>query len=557
MSSLVIPSITADEEERWPSLGNQVANWMMDSLVFGPGDLRGQQYRLDAEKQALLVRMYQVYPYRHPLAGQRRWVRVAISLRKGVAKTEFAAAIAAGELHPDAPVRCAGFDKRGRLLQGRGVNDPRIFMVSYTQEQTEDLAYSALMVMLGEGPLAHDFDIGLERIMRVRGDGRADAVAGTPNPRDGSRVTFEHFDETHRFFLPRLREAHKTMLANLPKRPLAQPWALETTTAYAPGQRSVAESTHSYALAIKDGRIADPQLFYYHRQANPMYRWGADEEQYDLRLPEPRRRAVVEASGPAEAWSNIRGICTQFDEPDADLNYLTRVWLNIPNRGSERAFDIERWKLLKAADGKQEASPGAMITLGFDGARTRDSTAVVATEVITGFQWLVGLWERPPELADGDEWEVDVGEVEETIELAMNRWRVWRMYCDPPFWQTKVSEWAGHYGEKVVQEWWTTRPKQTAYAVRAFVVALNMGELSHSGDPRFERHLANAMKRYLLIRDEEDKPLWLLEKSRPDSLNKIDASMAAVLSNEARNDALASGAASQGDSEITGEALWL
>ena len=59
--------------------------------IHGPGDLRGKKPVIDVEKAALIDRMYQVYPRDHPRAGRRRFKRVAISLRKGSAKTELAA----------------------------------------------------------------------------------------------------------------------------------------------------------------------------------------------------------------------------------------------------------------------------------------------------------------------------------------------------------------------------------------------------------------------------------------------------------------------------------
>jgi hypothetical protein len=104
MSVLMVPR----DESVWPSLGGQVCAWIEENLVFGPGDLRGQPAKLDAEKRALVYRMYEVYPIGHPFAGRRRFKRVALSLRKGCAKTEFSAWIAAAELHPDAPVRSDG-----------------------------------------------------------------------------------------------------------------------------------------------------------------------------------------------------------------------------------------------------------------------------------------------------------------------------------------------------------------------------------------------------------------------------------------------------------------
>ena len=49
MSILVIPTL---DEEPWPTLGDQVCDWIEQNLTFGPGDLRGQPARLDAEKRA-------------------------------------------------------------------------------------------------------------------------------------------------------------------------------------------------------------------------------------------------------------------------------------------------------------------------------------------------------------------------------------------------------------------------------------------------------------------------------------------------------------------------
>jgi phage terminase large subunit-like protein len=135
--------------------------------------------------------------------------------------------------------------------------------VAYTEEQSEDLAYGALRVILELSDVAEDFDIGLERILRKGGDGKAVALATAPDARDGARTTFQHFDETHRFTLPRLVQAHRAMLANIPKRRLADAWSLETTTAPEPGTGSVAEATMNYAKAVAVGTITDSRLFFY------------------------------------------------------------------------------------------------------------------------------------------------------------------------------------------------------------------------------------------------------------------------------------------------------
>lgn len=531
MAILCVPSL---EEEPWPTLGKQVCDFIESYLVFGPGDLRGQPARLDPEKRGLIYRFYEVYPPGHPQARRRRYRRCAISLRKGSAKTELAAWVVAVELHPEGPVRCDGFDAHGQPV-GRPVVDPYIPMVAYTAEQTEELAYGALCTILQYSRVANDFDIGLGRVMRIGGDGKAVALANSPDARDGARTTFQHFDETHRFTLPKLRQAHRTMMANLAKRKLSDPWSLETTTAPMPGEGSVAEMTMDYARQVADGKKADSRLFFFHRQAS---------DGHDLTTKEGLRAAVLEASGPIAEWSDIDGIVEQWDDPTADKAYLERVWLNRLVRASERAFDAERWKEL-ARPGEPDWRPpdGDLITLGFDGARFHDATGIVATHVATGYQWVVGAWEEPatPESHRVEEWEVPAGEVEAALAEAFRRWEVWRLYADPPYWETYASKWAGEYGEKRVLEWWTNRQKPMAYAIRSFVNAMTSGELSHSGDPAYARHVGNACRHILTLRDETGVPLWTMYKERSDSPHKIDLAMAGVLSWEARCDALASG----------------
>lgn len=530
MSVLTVPLL---ETEPWPSLGGQVCDFIESYLVFGPGDLRGQPARLDDEKRWLIWRMYEVYPQDHPQAGRRRFKRVALSLRKGTAKTELSAWIAVPELHPDGPVRTVGWDGHGNPIGGP-VTDPYIPMIAYTEEQTEELAYGALKCILEESPLAGDFDIGLARIMRRRGDGKAIALATAPDSADGARTTFQCFDETHRLVLPRHLEAHRTMMANIPKRKLADAWSFETTTAYSPGEGSVAEKTMEYARQVASEAIKDSRLFFFHRQAGEDIKVYDESGAVDMAAA---REAVLEASGPTAEWSDIESILEQFADPSSDKAYLERVWLNRPLRQSGRAFDTERWAAL-AKEG-YTVPDGALITIGFDGAQFHDSTSMVGTEISTGYQWEIGLWERPG--SAGDDYQVDVSQVDATLEDVFTRYDVWRMYADPPYWQEQVAKWSGRFGEKRMIEWYTNRYRQMAYAVRGFVEAIATGALSHNGKKSFARHIGNACRRDIRERDDQGKPLWIIQKERPDSVHKMDEAMAAILSWQARCDALASG----------------
>lgn len=523
----MIIRVPVSDPKPWPTLGPYVCEYIERNLVYGPGDLLGEPVRLDREKRGLIYSAYEVYPKTSIKKGRRRYKRIGWSLRKGLAKTECAAFIAAVELSPSGPVRTVDWDKKGYPIGGP-VRDPYIPMVAYTEEQTEELAYGALKVILTESKIAKDFDIGLERIMRIDGHGKAEALSSSPNAADGARTTWQHFDETHRWVLPRLKKAHHTMLQNIPKRKIADAWSLETTTAFMPGENSVAEDTMAYAQQIIDEKIHDKAFFFFHRQAS---------DAHDLTTEKGQRAAVLEASGEDGAsYGDLDEIVRQFKE-STDKSYIERVWTNRLVRGADKAFDPLLWAS-RVRPGYVVAK-GSWITLGFDGSRLYDATALVATEILTGYQWPLGIWERPGLAPDG--WEVPKDQVDAVVEYAFLQWKVWRMYADPPYWEETVATWAGKHGKETVIEWFTARSTPMAHAVRSYTNAMTDGSLSHSGDPVLTRHIGNAHRRPTGVRDEKGEPLHTMQKERKDSPLKMDAAMAGCLSWEARSDALIDG----------------
>lgn len=529
MGVLIVPPL---DEEPWPTLGPQVAALIEECAIFGPGSLKGQPARLDAEKRAALYRMYEVYPKGHRLAGRRRFKRCGISWRKGLAKTEFMAWVAFAELHPDGPVRCDGFDAYGNPV-GRPVVDPYIPMMAVTAEQVEELAYGALFTMVTEGPDADLFDANLERIIRLssRGtaDGKAVPLSNAPGARDGARTTFQCFDEPHRLILPRQVESHETMVANLEKRVLEDPWGLYVGTAGELGQESIAEGLHVEAEQIAAGEIDDPRLFYFHRDASPGY---------DLSDPKQRIEAIAEATGPVGEYGpgQFESIAAQWDRPKADKGYLERVWLNRWVKQGRQAFDVKRWGDLGTAD---PIPKGALVTLGFDGARYRDSTALVATDIMAGTQQVLGLWERP---LDVDEWEVPEDEVDAAVTAAMDDYEVWRIYCDPPYWTEVVKRWAGRWPDRVV-EWHMQRKSPTALGLRRYREAIADGSVRWCPTApfaeEFNRHIAAAGCQLVNLWDDDGTQLFILTKIHPE--RRFDAAAAAFLSWEARLDAVAAG----------------
>lgn len=545
---LVVPGV---DEEPWPTIGPQVVDFLEECGVYGPGSFQGEPYEVDPEFRAFIYRAFEVYPRivskafagggsglivrdPHPFAGRRRFKRVGLSVRKGLAKTEKQALIVYSHIHPEGPGRCDGFDAHGNPVAAP-IKAPYVPMLAYSLDQVEELAYGALSYIIENGPDADLFDVSLERALRLDDRGKADGgafpLAQSPDSRDGARTTLNAFDEPHRLYLPRHIKAHATMSANLPKRPLEDPYSLYVGTAGEPGQKSVAEQLHNEAEMIRDGKIERADLFYLYR---------TDDGDHDLKVKSERIKAIAEATGPAGEWGpgQFDDIASQWDVPDADDSYLERVWLNRWRKSNTQAFDITRWRENTA----EPIEDGSFVTVGFDGARFRDSTGLVVTDIESGVQRLYATWERP---LDAEDWEIDESEVTAVVDEIMTRYKVWRAYADPPHWTETVGSWAGKYPDQWV-EWWTHRTRQMAFAVRAFAEANRAGTLLHEvgrdegNEKAFEFHVAAAGRDDTKLYDDDGQRLFVLKKIHPD--RKFDNCMAAILSWQARLDALAAGA---------------
>lgn len=525
---LVVPRL--DEAALFPSLGGFVCAFIEGHLVHGPGDVRGHPAELTVEFRRFVWRAYELYPPGHPHEGRRRIKRAALSRRKGYAKTELLAWLAITELDPDGPVRFAEWfkvnDRKGksdeltrRVLEagyqhgdviplGRPVRDPYIPLVATTEEQSDDLAFAAARDILELCPLGMNYDVGLERITHRSAPGVLKSLAAAPTAREGARTSFQGFDETHLFVSPRLKGAHQTMLRNMPKRFEADPWALEVTTMYEPGELSVAESTHSYALDVAEGRIKDAALLFDHRQAALVH---------DLSRRRELIRAIEEASGDALDFADVPAIANEYLDPTKDRQAFRRYWLNQRVKGSSRWIAPEIVDEL--VHPRRRARAGAAVVLAFDGSYNRDSTALVlATIAERPHVELVAAWERP--LSDAG-WRVSRAAVLEKIDETLERYDVREFAPDPFGWHREIEELEERLGDTVVI-FPTNKPALMGPAATTFLEDAKDGLFSIDGTEVLRRHLGNCIG---VTRAGYVVPT----KSSTDSPDKIDGAIAAVV----------------------------
>ena len=503
----------APRRPKFLSLGFAVISWIEWYLVHGPGDVEGMPVELDEEFAAFILKAYEVNQ-----DGSRKARRATISRPKGRAKSELAAFIAAAEAL--GPVRFDHFAKRGEVSAwgyayqagepvGVPVKRPMVSCFATELGQSGN-TYDAIRYMMspesGSLRLAEDYpgiDVGLTRIILPNG-GTIEPETAKDTSHDGGKETFVVFDETHLWVLPALQRLHQTVIRNLLKRKVASGWAMETTTMYAPGEGSVAEGTHLYAAAVKEGRVRGQGMVFDHRQASP---------KWDASVRRDRIAGLNEVYGPAAAWMDLEAIADSYDDPQTSPAQWERYWFNRPVSIQGAWLSQAAWDECHVA---RPIADGADVVLALDGSYSGDCTALMAVEV-SDFPHLVvaGLWE-----SDGSpDWRVNYGDVEEHIRSLCRRWRVLEVTADPYRWARSLEVLAAE--GLPVSEFPQSASRMTP-ATQRMSDMVNTRSLSHDGDPRLARHLSNAVLK-------EDARGTRLQKETKNSPRKIDLAVASVM----------------------------
>lgn len=170
----------------------------------------------------------------------------------------------------------------------------------------------------------------------------------------------------------------------------------------------------------------------------------------------------------------------------------------------------------RAVQGAGEPPDGTRVWLGFDGSYSGDSTALVGC-TDEGHVFVVGVWENPGRKG----WRVPRNDVVQTVADAFERYRVVELACDPPYWQREIAEWSARWPDRVI-EFPTFSRARMAPACTGFYAAVMDGRLSHDGDTRLARHVANCVVKTSPQGD-------YVTKVDKDSPAKIDLAVAAIL----------------------------
>lgn len=504
------------------SLGYEVLDWIHEYEVHGPGDVQGEPLDYDDEMRDFVVESYRL----DPNTGRRVYDEAVLSRAKGRAKSETAGHIGVAEAF--GPVRFDGWDAHGQPV-GRPVRSPLLKCLATEESQAgntfENIAFIAGSWGPDEFPEVYGGVSGIRQYQSATalylphgGEIRA-CTAGSAS-KDGGKETWVCADETHLYVLRELKAMYGTVRRNLGKRKLAEPWLLQTSTAYRPGEQSIFEET---LTAWRKGELS-ASVHVDHREA---------KGRIDI-TDEPHTLAQLrQVYGAASAWMDLGRIYREMCDPRScpDDATAARYFLNRPMSTQDAwiAKDVHDRQMREA----DAVAPGEHITVGFDGSLNDDTTVLRGCRMSDGFLFRIGAWPKP-EGAAGIGWEVPRADVLATIREAYTRYDVVRGYFDPHEWRSDIDALADEFGDERVTAWETRRDVQMGAALDRLHSDLVNGSVWHDDDPLAAEHYGNVYVR-------RKGPHRLVRKEHPSSTRKIDSVVGDALAYEARADALAAG----------------
>jgi phage terminase large subunit-like protein len=276
-----------------------------------------------------------------------------------------------------------------------------------------------------------------------------------------------------------------------------QPMVVGITTAGF-DKDSLAGRLYEHGQRVHSGEIEDPAFFFRW--------WEPADAQADWRDP-----AVWAEANPAYG-DFLHAESFAADVRNTPENQFRRFRLNQWTTTYDAWLPHGVWD--EAKDTKRKVRPDEPVVLGFDGAWTGDSVALVGCTVRDPHLFVVGSWEPQGETVDPEA-------IDTAIHEAFARYDVQEMACDPYMWRREIEKWKAE-GLPVV-EWPTNALARMVPACTEFYRAVLEQRLTHDGDPRLARHIANAV-----VKDDR----WGRRIVKDSSARKIDLAVAAIVALE-------------------------
>ena len=546
-------------EGEQPTGGWQILDWITEYLPVPEGASAGDPLTLTREQAQFVLNFYKIDPlFQGPaiqgrsIVNARQVLRALLIRSKGWGKSPILGALALVEAL--APVVPDGWDAYGEPVM-RPWNSlgfkARVQVLAVSEDQTGNTWDPILDMARGSENLVSDYGLNVMETFISGERIRLETATSAGDSREGGRPVFAVFDQTESW-----RESNGGVkLAAAVRRNLTktQGASIESPNAFSPGDKSVAERSYKAYDAQAKRAARDPS----YRPTILLDHRGAPESVniYDTKsLKDGLAYAYGDSADVNGGWVNLDRVVEDFWDPDSTVEDSRRFFLN---QLLERADAwISPLELSAIKDTEKTVSSAEAITLGFDGSRGRqrgvtDATALIACRVSDGhlFEPLpVSVWEQPSKWDKKKMWAPPVEEIVAAVDQVFRQYRVVGFYADPAQWESYVAGWEAKYGKRLLVKssarnpiaWWMTgnRASLTVKALEVLRQAVVQEEITFDGGLYLTSHIVNA-------RMVNSRFGVQIAKQHPDSAEKIDAAVAAMLAYRARLDAIAAGAMRQ------------
>ena len=514
------------------SLGWEIFNWWYEYLRTPGGPRAGEPFLPTMEQARFVLWWYAVDE-----TGKFVYRTGVLRRLKGWGKDPLAGAIALAELC--GPVAFSHFDDEGNPV-GTTRYAAWIQLAAVSQEQTRNTF--TLFPALVSDKLKAEYKLDLNKTIIYADGGRMiEGVTSSPLALEGKRPTFVLKNESQ--WWVDSNDGHsmsEVIEGNVDKAAYGACRSLAICNAHVPGQDSVGERDWDYYNDIQAGKAIDTGLLYDALEAPPDT--PVSEIPYPDDDPEgfeegvARLRAGLEIARGDAVWLNLDNIVDSILDPRRPISESRRKFLNQVNAAEDSWISAREWDVL-ASDAKLEK--GDEITLGFDGSKSSDHSALSACRISDGAIFLLNRWD-PERSPNG---EIDREAVDSAVRSAFERFKVVGFRADVREFEAYVDSWGKDFKRKLKVKASPANPvafdmrgqkKRFALDCERFLDAVLEGEMTHNGDPTLRWYILNAH------RHPTNYDAVAIRKESKDSSRKIDAAVTSVLAFGARQDYLMS-----------------
>ncbi|AGK87942.1 terminase large subunit [Mycobacterium phage Severus] len=515
------------------TLGWGVLNWWAKYVRSPGGTTAGNPFLPTLEQARFVLWWYAVdengrYAYRDGVLRRM----------KGWGKDPLAAALALVELC--GPVEFSHWDLDGNPV-GKTRHAAWVQIAAVSQDQTKN-TFSLFPIMISKD-LKSDYGLDVNKfLIYSEAGGRIEAVTSSPASMEGNRPTFVICNETQWWI--ETNDGHDmygVIEGNVTKIPGSR--KLSICNAHIPGQDSVAEREYDAWQDVLSGKAVDAGSLYDALEApadTPVSEIPSQKED-----PEGYAEGIAKLlDGLAVArgdsyWLPLEEILKSVLDVKNPVSESRRKFLNQVNAHEDSWISPSEWNACYPEGGPKPLARNDRITLGFDGSKSNDWTALVACRVEDGCLFLLKAWNP----VDHPFEEVPREDVDAVVRSAFQRYDVVGFRADVKEFEAYVDQWGRDFRRKIKVNATPGNPiafdmrgqtKRFALDCERFLDAVLERELQHDGNPVLRQHILNA-RRHPTTYDAIS-----IRKESKDSSKKIDAAVCAVLAFGSRQDFLMS-----------------